>query len=252
MDIRNGRIYWPRLLPGILRRRYKRFLADVELDSGTVVTAHCPNSGSMTGCSQPGRPVHLSYHNSPRRKLAYTWELIDMPQSLVGVNTLVPNRLVAAAIGAGLVPSLAGYDSIQPEVRAGARSRLDLLLAGSAGEQCYVEIKNCTLVADGAACFPDAVTTRGRQHLLELENLVAAGARCVMFFLIQRMDAQTFGPADHIDPAYGRQLRRAVAAGVEVLAYDTIIDLEKIALGRPLPCRLTPFPASGAPQRDRR
>ncbi|HMA67574.1 MAG TPA: DNA/RNA nuclease SfsA, partial [Desulfosalsimonadaceae bacterium] len=110
MDIRNGRIYWPRLLPGILRRRYKRFLADVELDSGTVVTAHCPNSGSMTGCSQPGRPVHLSYHNSPRRKLAYTWELIDMPQSLVGVNTLVPNRLVAAAIGAGLVPPLAGYD----------------------------------------------------------------------------------------------------------------------------------------------
>src|SRR6056297_1919109 len=245
----NKAICWPAFYAGTLLRRYKRFLADVELDSGVQVTAHCPNSGSMTGCSEPGRPVYLSHHDNPKRKLAYTWELIDMPASLVGVNTLVPNRLVAAAIRAGLVPALSGYAEVRPEVRAGARSRLDLLLTDTAGARCYVEIKNCTLVAEGAACFPDAVTTRGRQHLLELQELVAAGNRCVMFFLIQRMDAKTFGPADHIDPAYGRQLRRAVAAGVEVLAYDTIIDLEKIALGRPLPCRLTPFPVSEAQQR---
>jgi len=137
-----------------------------------------------------------------------------------------------------LVAPLGPYDRIQPEIRAGARSRLDLLLSNSKEERCFVEIKNCTLVKDGGACFPDAVTTRGRQHLVELENLVAKGDRCVMFFLIQRMDAQVFSPADHIDPAYGKELRRAVAAGVEILVYDTVIDLEKIRLGRPLPVDL--------------
>jgi len=238
MKIQDGDIYWPKLFSGTLRRRYKRFLADVVLDSGETVTAHCPNSGSMKGCSEAGRPVYLSFHDNPKRKLAYTWELIDMPASLVGVNTLVPNRLVAAAIRAGLVPALSGYAEVRPEVRAGARSRLDLLLTDTAGARCYVEIKNCTLVAEGAACFPDAVTTRGRQHLLELQELVAAGNRGVMFFLIQRMDAETFSPADYIDSAYGRELRRAAAAGVELLAWDTAIDLQKISLRQPVPVRL--------------
>lgn len=238
MKIQDGEIYWPQLFSGRLLRRYKRFLADVTLDSGETVTAHCPNSGSMKGCSEAGRPVYLSFHDNPKRKFAYTWELIDMPASLVGVNTLVPNRLVAAAIRAGLVPALSGYAEVRPEVRAGARSRLDLLLTNTAGARCYVEIKNCTLVTEGAACFPDAVTTRGRQHLLELQELVAAGNRGVMFFLIQRMDAKTFSPADHIDSAYGSELRRAAAAGVELLAWDTAIDLQKISLRQPVPVRL--------------
>lgn len=234
----NGAIYWPELHAGKLLRRYKRFLADVALDSGEQVTAHCPNSGSMTGCSQPGRPVYLSYHDSPKRKLKYTWELIDMPESLVGVNTLVPNRLVAAAIRAGKVCSLNHYETIQREVKAGRSSRLDLLLSNNGAGRCYVEIKNCTLVTEGAAFFPDAVTARGRQHLLELQDLVKQGNRCVMFFLVQRTDAEEFAPADHIDPAYGRELRKAADKGVEILAYDAAMDFEKIWLNRQLPVLL--------------
>lgn len=239
MESRKGVIYWPELVSGRLLKRYKRFLADVALDSGEVVTAHCPNSGSMTGCSRPGRPVYLSRHDNPRRKLAYTWELIDMPESLVGVNTLVPNRLVAAAIRSGLVAPLAGYTHVRSEVKAGAHSRLDLLLTNpEEGLKCYVEIKNCTLVEAGAAFFPDAVTSRGRQHLVELEGLAAGGDRCVMFFLIQRMDARQFSPADHIDPAYGRQLRQALESGVEVLVYDVEMDLARICLRRQVPLHL--------------
>lgn len=234
----DGSLYWPKLYTGTLVRRYKRFLADVEMDSGIQVTAHCPNSGSMTGCSESGRPVHLSYHDNPKRKLRYTWELIDMPDSLVGVNTLVPNRLVSAAIRAGIVASLDHYETIKGEVKAGANSRLDLLLSNKETDQCFVEIKNCTLVTGGVACFPDAVTTRGRQHLIELQTLAAGGKRCVMFFLIQRMDADCFAPADHIDPAYGRELRKAVENGVEIMAYDVAIDFEKIRLRRPLPVTL--------------
>ncbi len=234
----NKAICWPAFYAGTLLRRYKRFLADVELDSGVQVTAHCPNSGSMTGCSEPGRPVYLSHHDNPKRKLKYTWELIDMPESLVGVNTLVPNRLVAAAIRAGDVPSLDRYETLQPEVKAGQNSRLDLLLSNNKTDRCYVEIKNCTLVTEGMALFPDAVTVRGRQHLVELQKLVEKGDRCVMFFLVQRMDAKRFAPADHIDPAYGRELRKAADNGVEMLAYDVAIDFEKISLNRRLPVQL--------------
>ena len=231
----DGSLQWPDLYGGTLLRRYKRFLADVELASGRQVTAHCPNSGSMTGCSESGQPVYLSYHDNPKRKLQYTWELIDMPNSLVGVNTLVPNRLVYAAIRAGFVKTLAQYENIKSEVKAGANSRLDLLLSNNENDQCFVEIKNCTLVNQGTASFPDAVTARGRQHLIELQELVAIGNRCMMFFLIQRMDADRFAPADQIDPAYGKELRKAVENGVEIIAYDVVIDLKKIKLRRSLP-----------------
>lgn len=231
----DAHLLWPPLIGGRLVNRYKRFLADVALADGTVVTAHCPNSGSMRGCAEPGRPVYLSRHDTPRRKLAYTWELIAMPGSLVGVNTLVPNRLVARSVAAGGVPELAGYPEVRPEVPVGAHTRLDLLLQDHAGRKTFVEIKNCTLVEDGLACFPDAVTTRGRKHLEVLGDLHRQGHRSVIFFLIQRMDATAFAPADAIDPAYGEALRRAAAAGVEVLAYDVAIDLNGIALGRPLP-----------------
>ncbi len=228
-------LLWPRLIPGILLNRYKRFLADVRLENGERVTAHCANSGTMKECSQPGRPVYLSWHDNPKRKLKYTWELIDMPTSLVGVNTLVPNRLVKKSIEVGLVDELKGYAKIQPEVTVAKSSRLDLLLTGKNGDTCFVEIKNCTLVEDGWASFPDAVTTRGKKHLVELQKLAAQGHRCAMFFLVQRMDALSFSPADAIDPAYAGELRKAAQNGVELLAYDVGIDLEEIVLRKKVP-----------------
>ena len=231
-------LQWPELIQGTLIKRYKRFLADVELNDGTIVTAHCPNTGSMAGCSKPGRPVYLSSHNNPKRKLKYTWELIKMPTSLVGVNTLVPNRLVVESIKAGVVPELSGYDSVDREVKINEHTRLDFVLTSHGKKSCYGEIKNCTLVNDGVAAFPDAVTARGLKHINELEALVESGHRCVMFYFIQRMDARVFNPADHIDPEYGKGLRRAVRNGVEMLAYDVQIDLKGIRLNQRIPCQL--------------
>ncbi len=231
-------LQWPTLIPGILEKRYKRFLADVKLNSGKIVAAHCPNTGSMKGCCEPGRPVYLSFHDSPKRKLNYTWELIAMPTSLVGVNTLVPNRLVFESVKAGLVPELSGYETVQREVKISAHSRIDLALNGADREPCYVEIKNCTLVDNGIALFPDAVTSRGLKHITELQALVDFGCRCVMFYFIQRMDTVVFKPADHIDSEYGKGLRRAVKGGLEILAYDVTIDLNGIKLNRKIPYEL--------------
>lgn len=227
-------ILLPQLIRGRLVRRYKRFLADVALDTGETVTAHCPNSGSMLACSEPGQPVFLSVHDNPRRKLKYTWELIDMSTSLVGVNTLLPNRLVAHSIENGLVGALSGYSEIKREIKVGAHSRLDIRLSSPEKGTCFVEVKNCTLVENRIARFPDAVTTRGRKHLEELTKLAGQGHRAVMFFLIQRMDADLFQPADDIDPAYGRELRHAYAHGVEILTYDVHIDFKAIVLNRPV------------------
>jgi sugar fermentation stimulation protein A len=234
-----GLLQWPELIPGKLIRRYKRFLADVLLENDEVVTAHCPNSGSMKACCQSGRPVYLSYHDNPKRKLNYTWELIHMPTSMVGVNTQVPNRLTALAIASGDVLELSGYDCVQREVKAGKNSRIDLFLTSPARRRaCYVEVKNCTLVADGLATFPDAVTIRGQKHLRELQDLVSKGYRCVMFFLIQRTDAVLFSPADTIDPVYGKMLREAAQKGVELLAYDVAIDLKSIRLNAKIPIEM--------------
>ncbi|SPD73428.1 Sugar fermentation stimulation protein homolog [uncultured Desulfobacterium sp.] len=233
-----GLLEWPRLIGGTLIKRYKRFLADVRLKNGHVVTAHCANSGSMLECSAPGRPVYLTRHDSPNRRLRYTWEMIEMPSSLVGVNTMVPNRLVRVSIESGKIRELTGFDSIRSEVRYGENSRVDLLLE-QGNHRCFVEIKNCTLVSDGVAYFPDAITSRGLKHLVELQNQIRSGNRCVMFYLIQRMDAKLFRPADHIDPAYGMELRRAVNNGVEILAYDVQMDLNGIKLNKTIPIKIT-------------
>jgi len=226
---------WPQLTPGILVKRYKRFLADVRLKNGDTVVAHCPNSGRMTSCCKPGRNVYLSYHDNPRRKLKYTWEMIEMPSSLVGVNTLVPNRLVALSIETGQVESLRGYDRIKKEVKVGKHTRLDLVLQKDARDQCYVEIKNCTLVENGIAQFPDAVTARGLKHLETLRQLVSDGYQGVIFYLIQRTDATLFKPADSIDLAYGKALRQAAADGVKILVYDVHINLQTIMLNKEIP-----------------
>ncbi|WP_300458037.1 DNA/RNA nuclease SfsA [Desulfobacula sp.] len=229
----------PPLIPGILIRRYKRFLADIVLETGEQVTAHCPNSGSMKGCAIPGSPVWLSRSDNPKRKTHYTWELIKVPETLVGINTLLPNKLVKAAIENGMIEELSGYDRVTAEVKTSRHTRLDLLLENQANEKCYVEIKNCTLVEEGMAMFPDAVTTRGQKHLEELERLVSLGHRGVIFYLIQRMDARAFKPADMIDKAYAEKLKKAVTHGVEIMIRDTIIDTQLIRLGTVVPVYLS-------------
>jgi sugar fermentation stimulation protein A len=231
-------IAWPSLISGILVKRYKRFIADVQLVDGTTVAAHCPNSGSMKTCCEPGRTVYLSQSDNSRRRLRYTWELIEMPSSLVGVNTSVPNRLVARAVLDDEIEPLSGYDEMRREVTTGDNSRIDLMLSKNDGSRCFVEIKNCTLLHDRAAYFPDAVTSRGLKHLVELGRQVQLGCRAIIFFLIQRMDANAFRPADLIDPAYGAELRAAYRNGVEILTYDVHIDLERITLGRAIPIEL--------------
>ncbi len=231
-------IYWPQLHEGILVKRYKRFLADIVLKSGETITAHCANSGSMMDCSEPGRPVFVSYHDNPKRKLKYSWELIEMPTSLVGVNTSWPNKLVAQAIVSGAVAELNGYCSLAREVKVGDHSRLDLFLTDHKNKQCYIEVKNCTMVRGGIAAFPDAVTTRGRKHLVELQNLVDANIRCVMFYLVQRTDAELFRPADEIDREYGDELRKAYNNGIEILVYDVAVDQTKIGVNRKIPFQL--------------
>ena len=222
------------LYPGRLIRRYQRFLADVLLDSGETVTAHCPNSGSMKGCAVPGSRVLLSLSANPKRKYAHTWELVEAGGIWAGINTGLPNRIVHEAIARGEVPELAGYDVIRPEVPYGTGSRIDLLLTGSR-PPCYVEVKNVTLVEEGQARFPDAVTVRGQKHLRELMEVVRQGMRGVIFFLVQRPDGGAVAPADSIDPEYGRLLRLATAHGVEALAYRAEVTPEQIRLCRRLP-----------------
>lgn len=225
------------LLSGRLIKRYKRFLADVQLDAGDIVTAHCPNSGSMTGCNTPGSEVLLSLSDNPSRKFKYTWELVSVQGYWVGINTARPNNLVREAIESGVVKELQGYPAIRPEVPYGKNSRIDLLLNGSNGN-CYVEVKNVTLKEGDKALFPDAVTTRGQKHLSELMEVVRNGSRGVIFFVVQRGDCLSVSPADLIDPEYGRLLREAVRNGVEAVAYQAVVTPEEILLVRPLPILL--------------
>ena len=216
-----------------LIRRYQRFLADAELTDGTKITAHCPNTGAMTGCMRPGGTIWLSRSANPKRKYAYTWELAQMPGTKVGINTLNANRLVKLALVQGAISEINTRGVVKPEAKIGS-SRLDFMVGGAA-RAAYIEVKNCTLVRDGVAAFPDAVTLRGRKHLQELMTLARQGFEAVIFYLVQRMDALMFRPAYDIDADYARLLREAHAAGVKIVAYDTIIGTDKIMLGQSLP-----------------
>lgn len=239
MSIDNGAfIKFPEPEKGVLLKRYKRFLADILLDSGETITAHCPNTGSMLACSEPGRPVWVSLHDNPGRKYKYSWDIIDMGTSLVGVSTSLPNRLVKLAVEKGDVAELKGYDRVRPEVKTSEGSRLDLCLEKEGRRSCFVEIKNCTMVTDGIACFPDAVTKRGKKHLLELKRLSEEGHRTAMFYFIQRMDAKSFEPAVFIDPDYAKTLSEVAAEGVEIIVYDVKITIEGVRLGKKIPFRL--------------
>ncbi len=222
------------LYPGRLIRRYQRFLADIELENGMVVTAHCPNSGSMKGCASPGSRVLLSKSKKLERKLLYTWELVEVDRGWVGINTGYPNRLVREGIEQKVISELQGYASLREEVRYGENSRIDLLLEGVSG-LCYVEVKNVTLMEGARALFPDAVTLRGQKHLRELMTMVHQGHRALIFFVVQRQGGDFVSPADKIDPEYGRMLRVAVTGGVEALAYQALVTPEEIRLDIKLP-----------------
>ncbi len=228
------------LLPATLVKRYKRFLADVVLPTGETVTVHCANPGSMIGLAAPGARVWLSRSSNPGRKLAHSWELIEVDlgtgAELVGINTAHPNALAAEALAAGAIPELVGYAAVRREVRYGKGSRVDFLLAGPHRPACYVEIKNVHLMRQaGLAEFPDAVTRRGTKHLGELGDMVAGGSRAVMLFLIQIGSARRFKLARDIDPGYGRAFDIARAAGVEALAYRCGITCEGIEVVEPVP-----------------
>ncbi len=227
------------LLPARLLRRYKRFLADVVPqegpDAGREITVLCPNPGRMIGLDQPGSQVWLSRSDNPKRKYALTWELSELPGGLVGINTNLPNTIAEEAIAAARVPELAGYQGLRREVRYGRNSRIDILLESEKRAPCYVEVKNVHLMREeGLAEFPDSVTKRGLKHLEELGDMVEAGARAVMLYVVQREDCSRFAPAADIDPAYAEGLARARGRGVEAIAYACKLTLDEILLDKPL------------------
>ncbi len=226
------------LVRGSLIRRYKRFLADVLLDTGEEVTAHVANSGAMLGTSTPGMEVWLSPATNPLRKLAWNWELCRIDGHLIGVNTAHPNLVAAEAIAANQIPELAGYETIRREVKYGRNSRIDLLLEAPGRPTCYVEVKNVHLKRGTWAEFPDAVTERGAKHLLELRDMVAAGGRAVMLYLVQREDCTGFRPAADIDPTYAAGLTAAMGDGVEAICYTCRMRLESITIGGKLPIQI--------------
>ena len=228
------------LLRGTLLQRYKRFLADVRLDDGRLITATCPNTGSMMGLATPGAPVWLSESSSPTRKYPHTWELVEADlgkgPTLVGINTGHPNKLVAEAIEGRRIKALAGYPGLRREVKYGRNSRIDLLLDCASKGLCYVEIKNVHFSRrHGLAEFPDSVTERGAKHLGELADMVRAGHRAMMVFLIQRGDAKRLALARDVDPTYGVAFDAAVAAGVEAIALRCRMSAEEIVVERPVP-----------------
>ncbi|MCD6308391.1 MAG: DNA/RNA nuclease SfsA [Candidatus Latescibacteria bacterium] len=222
------------LIPGTLIRRYKRFLADVALGDGRTVTAHCANTGTMLQVSDPGSPVMLSEAGNPNRKTRYDWQLVKVGGRWAGINTAVPNMLLREGFETGAVHCFRGYDGIRMEVKYGVNSRADALLTGSGGD-CYVEAKNVTLVENGLALFPDAVTSRGAKHMDELSSMVMRGDRAVLFLLSQRMDSEGVGIADHIDPYYAERLAAALKSGVEVLAWRAKVTPEDVTLDCELP-----------------
>jgi sugar fermentation stimulation protein A len=227
------------LVTGTLIQRYKRFLADVRMDDGTILTVHCANSGSMMGLRQTGARVWLAPAVNPKAKLPFSWELIeaDLPGGLqtVGINTANPNRLAEEAILGGLIPELAGYGALRREVRYGENSRVDMVLSGPDRPDCYVEVKNVHLMREpGLAEFPDSVTSRGAKHLADLSREIGAGRRAVMLFIVQ-MQAERFALADAIDPAYAVAFARARSAGVEALAYTCRLSPAEIVVDRRIP-----------------
>ena len=224
------------LIPGVLIQRYKRFLADVRLEDGTEITVHCPNPGAMLGLNAPGLPVWLSVSPNPKRKLSHTLELVEVDGGVVGINTMLPNRLVAEALAAGVIAEVGGYGAVRPEVKYGDASRVDFLLTGEGRPACWLEVKNVHLRRAGTlAEFPDCVAARSSRHLRELEAMVAAGDRAVALFVVQRMDCEAFAACAERDPEFATALDRAADAGVEVLVYGCDVTLAGVTIMRRIP-----------------
>lgn len=221
-------------LQGTLIKRYKRFLADVEMPDGEVLTAHCPNTGSLKGCLQPGARVVLRDSQNPNRKLPLTLQTIEVEGTWVNVDTGLPEALALEAVQNDAIPALRGYESVRTQVKYGQNSRIDLLLESEKKGRCYVEVKNTTLVEGQRGLFPDAVTERGRKHLYELADMVDSGHRAVMLYIVSRADVKSFGPAAEIDPAYTAALAEVMERGVEALAYSTVVEPDRFELGQKL------------------
>jgi sugar fermentation stimulation protein A len=219
---------FPLLQRGKLIKRYKRFFADIELDTGEIITAHCANTGPMTGICYEGNPVQVSYNPSPKRKLAYSWEMIEIDNTWVGINTALPNRVVKILLEQKLIPELSGYDQVRSEVVYGKdnRSRIDFLLTGG-DRPIYVEVKNTTWTKGTMALFPDTETTRGQKHLRELIDILPH-CRGVMLYFINRSDVEGFTSGDQKDPTYGELLRSAYGQGLEILPCKFNITPESI------------------------
>ena len=221
-------IFPTKLVAGKLIKRYKRFLSDVELNDGSIVIAHCTNSGSMKSCVEEDAPVFLSPATDPKRKTKFTWEMIYMNGGWIGVNTLVPNKLAFDAIVAGEIEKLKGYTFVKREVKFDD-SRFDIY-AENETERCFIEVKNVTMKEGNYGLFPDAVTTRGRKHLKTLIEVKKQGIRAVMLYVIQRMDVEFFGVAKEIDPEYAISLRKAMDNGVEVIAVQAKVSPDGIEI----------------------
>lgn len=229
-----------KLLPGILIKRYKRFLADVKLDNGAIITAHCANTGSMMGLQDEGYPVWLSLATNPKAKLKYKWELVEVDGSLVGLNTSRANRIVEEAITSGAIGEIDGYLKLRREMKYGENSRIDFFLSESSTGRmdCYVEVKNVTLCRrKGIAEFPDSVTARGAKHLRELSAMAASGQRAIMIYLVQRDDCREFHLAGDIDPDYAIAFDRARETGVEAVCYSCNLSPEEIKVSQRIPFR---------------
>lgn len=229
-------VFKEKLIHGTLIKRYKRFLADVRLDDGSEVVAHCTNSGSMKSCLENGAEVYLTPVSDPKRKTKFTWEMIKINGDWVGINTGNPNKLAFEAISAGTIPGLEGYTFVKREVKFGD-SRFDVF-AENELEKCFVEVKNVTMKVGKYALFPDSVTIRGQKHLKTLIEVKAAGIRAVMLYIIQRSDVDVFAAATQIDPDYARALKLAAEEGVEVIAMQSKITPEKIELIKMIPTEI--------------
>jgi sugar fermentation stimulation protein A len=226
------------MVRGTLVARYKRFFADVRLEDGRPVTAHCPNPGAMLGLNMPGLPVWVSGSDNPKRKLQWTLELVEDGGGLVGVNTMHPNRLVAEALAEGRIAELAGYASIRREVKYAAASRVDFLLEDPEKGRCWLEVKNCHLKRAGTlAEFPDCVADRSSRHLGDLADEAARGDRAVTLFVVQRTDCDAFSACRDLDPTFADALERAAEAGVEVLVYGCEMSPAEVRIGARMPWR---------------
>ncbi len=219
---------------GTLIKRYKRFLADIHQEDGKIITVHCPNSGSMTGCSTPGAEVIISHSNNPKRKYAWTLEMVKENNTWIGINTMRTNKIIKEALENKTINDFGNIISIKPEIKVSAKSRLDFCLQTEAG-QVYIEVKNCSLAQNNTAMFPDAVTSRGTKHLEELLRLYKNNHRAALIFCVQRTDCTSFKPAAEIDPIYAKTLKKVWQHGVEVLVYQAQVTPEEINITGKLP-----------------